>query len=114
MTWMAKRWWWPYMIREHIVKSTDCKSCTASGKNLKSVIPPGPIFDERGTEINVSAAIDRFLNIPTARFYEKTSGLSEQKILDMYIENHGNPQSSILSFRSRKISCRTSIKDLLQ
>ena len=91
MTWMAKRWWWSYMIREHIVKPTDCKSCTASGKNLKSVIPAGPIFDEREIEINVSAAIDRFLNIPTACFYEKTCGLSEQKILDMYIENHGNP-----------------------
>ena len=77
MTWMVNHWWWPYMNRELIVKSKDCKSCTAIGKNLKSVIPAGPISDERRIEINVSDAIDRFLIFPAAFFYKKkTSGLS--------------------------------------
>ena len=38
---------WPYVNREWIVKATECKLCTAIGKNLKSVIPatqfPPPI-----------------------------------------------------------------------
>ena len=36
---MATHSWWPYMHRELIVESTECKPCTAIGKNLKSVIP---------------------------------------------------------------------------
>ena len=36
---IATHSWWPYMHRELIVKSTECKPCTAIGKNLKSVIP---------------------------------------------------------------------------
>ena len=31
--------WWPYMNHEIIVKATECKPCTAIGKNLKSAIP---------------------------------------------------------------------------
>ena len=59
---------WPYMNRELIVKSKECKPCTAIAKNLKPVIPAkqfkshipflalnqeiqidfgGPIFDEK-------------------------------------------------------------------
>ena len=54
------------MHRELIVKASECKPCTAIGKNLKSIIPAeqftpcvepnqeiqidfgGPIFDEKG------------------------------------------------------------------
>ena len=36
---MATHCWWPNMNRELIVKATECKTCTAIGKNLKSVIP---------------------------------------------------------------------------
>ena len=35
---MARHCWWPYMNRELIVKSTECKPSTAIGKNPKSVI----------------------------------------------------------------------------
>ena len=85
MVCMATHCWWPYLNREIIVKETECKPCTAIGKNLKSVIPAkqfkphvepfipcvepnqemqidfgGPIFDEKGNEIYFLAAIDRF------------------------------------------------------
>ena len=36
---MATRCWLPFINRELIVKSTDCKPCTAIDKNLLSVIP---------------------------------------------------------------------------
>ena len=36
---MATHCWWPYMNRELLVKSTECKPCIAIGKNIKSVIP---------------------------------------------------------------------------
>ena len=36
---MAIHCFWPYMHRELIVKATECKPCTAIGKNLESVIP---------------------------------------------------------------------------
>ena len=31
---MAMNCWWPYMNRELIVTATECKPCTAIGKNL--------------------------------------------------------------------------------
>ena len=36
---MATHYWWPYTKREIIVKATECKPCTAIGKNLKPVTP---------------------------------------------------------------------------
>ena len=111
---MATHSWWPYMHRELIVKSTECKPCTAIGKNLKSIIPAkkftphipcvepnqeiqidfwGPIFDERGNEVYFLAAIDRFSKYPTAYIYDKANGPNVLKILDMYIETHGIPRS---------------------
>ena len=39
MVCMAQHCWWPYMNRDLLVKAIECKSCTAIGKNLKSVIP---------------------------------------------------------------------------
>ena len=111
---MAIHSWWPYMHRELIVKATECKSCTAIGKNLKSVIPAkqftphipcvepnqetqidfgGPIFDEKGNEVYFLAAIDRFSKYPTAYIYDKANGPNVLKFLDMYIETHGIPRS---------------------
>ena len=103
-----------YMNRELIVKATECKPCTAIGKNMKSVIPAkqfrphapcveriqeiqidfgGTIFDEKGNKIYFLAAIDRFSKYPTAFIYEKANGPKVLKFLDMYIENHGIPLS---------------------
>ena len=39
MTCMATHCWWPYINRKKLVRSTECKPCTAINKNLKSVIP---------------------------------------------------------------------------
>ena len=71
------------MHRELIVKATECKPCTVIGRNLKPVIPAkqfnphtpcvepnqeiqvdfgGPIFDEKGNEVNFLAATDLILN----------------------------------------------------
>ena len=111
---MATHSWWPYMHRELIVKSTECKPCTVIGKNLKSVIPTkqftphipciepnqeiqidfgGPIFDEKGNEVYFLAAIDRFSKYPTAYIYDKANGPNVLKFLDLYIDTHGIPRS---------------------
>ena len=111
---MATHCWWPYMHCELIVKATECKPCTVIGKNLKSFIPAkqfnshipcvepnqeiqndfgGPIFDEKGNQIYILAAIDRFSKYPTACIYGKANGPNVLKFLDMYIENHGIQRS---------------------
>ena len=98
------------MNRELIVKATECKPCTAIGKNLTSVIPAkhfcphtlcvepnqeiqidfgGRIFDEKGNEACFLAAIDRFSKDPTACAYDKANGPNVLEFLDMHIENHG-------------------------
>ena len=111
---MATHCWWPYIQRELIVKATECKPCTVTGKNLNSVIPAkqfnphlpcvepnqeiqidfgGPIFDERGNEVYFLAAIYRFSKYPTAYIYDKANGPNVLKFLDIYIEIHGIPRS---------------------
>ena len=83
------------MNRELIVVSTECKPCTAIGKNLKFVIPKnqfrphipcpepnqekqidfrGPIYDEKDHEVYFLAAIYRFSKIPTASIFNKANG----------------------------------------
>ena len=92
------------MNRQLIVKTTECKPCTAIGKNLKSVIPAKqipphilcvepnqeiqidfgwPFFDEKVIEVYFLAAIDGFSKHPTACVCEKAKGPSVRKILDM-------------------------------
>ena len=94
------------MNRQLIVKATECKSCTAMGRNLKSVIPAkqfrphipcvepnqemqidfgGPIVDEKGNEVYFLDAIDCFSKYPTACIYEKANGPKVFKFLDIYI-----------------------------
>ena len=111
---MGTHCWWPYMHLQLIAKPTECKPCTAIGKNLKSVIPAkqynphipcvepnqenqidfgGPIFDEKGNEIYFLAAIGRFSKYPTAFIYDNANGPNVLRFLDMYIENHGIPRS---------------------
>ena len=111
---MATHCWWPYMHRELIAKATECKPCTVTGKNLKSVLPAkqinpyipcvepnqeiqidfgGPIFVEKGNDVYFLAAIDRFSKYPTAYIYDKANGPNVLKFSDMYVENHGVPRS---------------------
>ena len=115
---MATHCWWPYMHRELIVKATECKPCTAIGKNLKSVIPAkqftphipcvepnqeiqidfgGPIFDEKNNEVYFLAAIDRFSKYQTAYVYEKANGPNVLKIFGYVHRNSRN--TKIYSFR---------------
>ena len=106
---MATHCCWPYMNKKLIVQATKCKPCTAIGKNPKSVIPSNQfhshipcaepnqeiqtkfvrsICDEKGHEICLLAAVDRFSKIPTACIFEKANSLKLFKIVDMYLENH--------------------------
>ena len=39
MVCMAQHCWWSYINRNLLVKTIECKSCTAIGKNIKSVFP---------------------------------------------------------------------------
>ena len=129
------------MHRELIVKATECKLCTVIGKNLKSVIPAkqfrphvpcvepnqeiqthfgGPIFDEKGTEIYFSAAIDRFYKSPTACIYDKANGPNVLKFLDMYIEIHwihrsiGLDQAKCLVGNQVKAFCNKNNIDIIE
>ena len=91
------------MKRELIVKSTECKPCTAVGKNTESAIPAkqfhshipsaepnqeiqidfgGPIFDEKGNGIYILAAIDHFSKFPIACIFEKANGPNILKFLN--------------------------------
>ena len=39
MVCMAEHCWWPYMIRDLLVRAIQCKHCTAIGEKLKSINP---------------------------------------------------------------------------
>ena len=92
---IANHCWWPNMNRELIVRSTERKSCTAVGINLKSVIPArqfhahipcaepnhevqidlvAPVNDEKGHESYFFVAIDRFSKFPTVFILDKADG----------------------------------------
>ena len=107
MVCMAQHCWWPYMNRDLLVKAIECKSCTAIGKNLKSVIPAkqfkaptpckvpnqeiqidfaGPINNEKEHEIYI-------LTSPSAELVDNANALNVIKFLDNYIQIHGVPRS---------------------
>ena len=94
------------MNHELIVKATECKSCKAIGKNLKSVITAkqfrphipcgepnediliefgGTISDEKGKKVYFLAAIDHFSEYPTACIYEKANGPNVLNFLDFLL-----------------------------
>ena len=128
---MATHCWWSYEYHALVVKSTECKPCTAMGKYLKSgilakQIQPhlpcfepnqdiqidfgGSIFDEKGNEIYFVAAIDRFSRFPAACIYETANGPIVLKNLVMCIENHGISRSIRLD--QRKCSVGHQVKTL--
>ena len=111
---MAQHCWWPYMNRDLLVKAIECKSCTAIGKNLKSVIPAkqfkahtpcivpnqeiqidfaGPINNEKEHEIYILTCIDRFSKYPSAELVDNANASNVIKFLDNYIQIHGVPRS---------------------
>ena len=111
---MAQHCWWPYMNRDLLVKAIECKSCTAIGKNLKSVIPAkqfkahtpcinpnqeiqidfaGPINNEKEHEIYILTCIDRFSKYPSAELVDNANASNVIKFLDKFIQIHGVPRS---------------------
>ena len=114
MVCMAQHCWWPYMNRDLLVKAIECKSCTAIGKNLKSVIPAKqfkahtpcivpnqeiqldfarPINNEKEHEIYILTCIDRFSKYPSAELVDNANASNVIKILDNYVQIHGVPRS---------------------
>ena len=114
MVCMAQHCWWPYMNRDPLVKATECKHCTAIGKNLKSVILAkqfqahtpcivpnqeiqidfaGPIINEKENEIYILNCIDRFSKYPSAEIFDNANASNVIKFLDNYIHTHGVPRS---------------------
>ena len=102
------------MNRDLLVKAIECKSCTAIGKNLKSVIPAkqfkahtpcivpnqeiqidfaGPITNEKEHEIYILTCIDRFSKYPSAELVDNANASNVIKFLDNYIQIHGVPRS---------------------
>ena len=114
MVCMAQHCWWPYMNRDLLVKAIECKSCTAIGKNLKSVNPAkqfkahtpcivpnqeiqidfaGPINNKKEHEIYILTCIDRFSKYPSAELVDNANTSNVIKFLDNYIQIHGVPRS---------------------
>ena len=92
---LAQNIWWPYIHRDILAKTSECKACTETGKNLKSVISHrkwaplpkcsepndeiqidfgGPISIENGIEQYFITSIDRYSKYPTAEKVKKAPG----------------------------------------
>ena len=105
---------WPYMHREILKKTAQCKPCTDIGKNLKSLVPAskwkplvncsepneeiqidfgGPITNEKDQIIHCLACIGRFSKYPTAEVFDNANGPNVIKFLDEYIQIHGVPRN---------------------
>ena len=59
---LAQNIWWPYIHRDILAKTSECKACTEIGKNLKSVIShrkwaPLPKCSEPNDEIQIALAV---------------------------------------------------------
>ena len=110
------------MNRNLLVRSIECKPCTAIGKNLKPNIPAkqyqahkpcivanqeiqlgfaGPIIIEKEHEIYILICIDRFskfymLNVYAvvyAEIFDNTNASNLKNFLDKYIHIHRVPRS---------------------
>ena len=92
---LAQNVWWPYYHRDILAKVSECKACTETGKNLKSVIPhckwtPLPksielndeiLIDfgrlkpnEKGIEQYFITRVDRYSKHPTPEIVNNASG----------------------------------------
>ena len=94
------------MNRDLLVRSIECKYCTAIGKNLKSIIAAkqfqanktciipnqeiltdyaGPINNEKSHEVYILTCIDRFSKYPSAEIFDNANASNVIKFLDNYI-----------------------------
>ena len=92
-----------------LVRAIECKSCTAIGKNLKSIIPAkqyqahrpcivpnqeiqvdiaGPINNEEDHEIYILTCIDRFSKYPSAEIFDNANAFKVIKFLYNFIHIH--------------------------
>ena len=111
---LAQKFWWPYIHRDILAKTSKCKACTEIGKNLKSKIPNckwsplpkriepndeiqidfgGTIINEKGIEQYFISNIDRYSKYPTAEILNNASGTNVFKFLNNYIYNQGVPRT---------------------
>ena len=105
------------MNRDLLFRAIECKSCTAIGKNLKSIIPAkqyqahkpcmvpnqeipidfaGPIYNETDNEICISTCINRFSKYPSAEIFDNANASNVFKFLDKNIQIHGVPRSLLI------------------
>ena len=105
---------WPYMHREILNKSAQCKPCTDIDNNLKPVVPPskwkpllncsepneeiqidfsGPNTNEKDQDIHFLACLDCLSKYPTVEVIDKANRPSVIKFLDEYIQIHGFPRN---------------------
>ena len=124
---LAQYIWWPYIHRDILAKSSECKACTEIGKTLKSVIPHckwaplpkcvepndeieidfgGPIPNEKGIEQYFITSVDRYSNYPTQEIVNNASGTNVIKFLDNHTYNHGVPRT----IRLDQVRCFTGKK----
>ena len=92
---LAQIIWWPYIHRDILAKTSECKACTEIGKNLKSVISHrkwaplpkcvepkdelqidfgGPIIKESAIEQYFITSVDGYSKYPTAEIVNNASG----------------------------------------
>ena len=95
------------MNRDRLVRAKECKSCNATGKNLKSIIPAkqfqahkpclvpnqeiqidfaGPINNEKGHETYIITCMDRISKNPSAEIFDNANAYNVNKLLDNYIQ----------------------------
>ena len=111
---LAQNFWWPYIQRDILAKTSECKACTEIGKNLKSVIPhckwaplrkcvePNdeiqigfgrPILNEKCFEQYFITSVDRYSNYPKAEIINNASGTNVIKFLNKHIYKQGVPRT---------------------
>ena len=99
---------------DFLVRATECKPCTAIGKNLKSIIPAkqfqahkpcivpnqeiqidfaGTISKAKDHEIYILTCIDRFSKYPSAEIYDNANAFNVIKFLDNYKHIQGVQRS---------------------
>ena len=103
---LAQNIWWPYIHRDILAKTIECKACMEIGKNLKSVISHrkwaplpkcvepndeiqidfgGPILNEKMIEQYFITSVDKYSKYPTAEIVNNASGTNVIQFLNKYI-----------------------------
>ena len=105
--------WLPHIHKDIVNMAKECRSCTRNGKNVNYFIPKnaskplppltlpeqelqldyaGPLEDNKGKNIYLLIAIDRYSKFPSVKITKSTGGESSLKFLRNYIDTHGIPE----------------------